>query len=213
MVRDQLLRGLRLLLADRGALLEPPGGGAEVEGADVELVDDERPAGLDQLAEPAAGLLERLDVVEGDDRDRGRERGRGLVEIGEGDGADVVAVRLRVDRHHVIAVRPERAGEAAGAGADLEHARGRGGQVRADEGPQVDGRHPGIFPALYCCRSRRRAGPSAWPPRSTGSNRSPCCSTRCSASRLPKSRGRTFSPSSSQRSGVETGAPSFGRTE
>ena len=36
---------------------------------------------------------------------------------------------------------------------------------------------------------------------------------RASASRMPKSRGRTSSVSSSQRSGVETGAPGFGRTE
>ena len=62
-------------------------------------------------------------------------------------------------------------------------------------------------------RNRRSAGPSACPPFSTGSNRSPCRSTRSSASRIPKSRGRTFSPSSSQRSGVDTGAPGFGRTE
>ena len=55
--------------------------------------------------------------------------------------------------------------------------------------------------------------PSAWPPASTGSNRSPCCSTRSSASRIPKRRGVTSSVSSSQRSGVETGAPGFGRTE
>src|SRR5213078_3140327 len=65
----------------------------------------------------------------------------------------------------------------------------------------------------FHARSERKAGPSACPPRSTGSKRSPCFSTRASASRLPKSRGRTFSPSSSQRRGVETGAPGFGRTE
>ena len=62
-------------------------------------------------------------------------------------------------------------------------------------------------------RSERSAGPNACPPRSTGSNRSPCFSIRARASRIPKSRGRTFSPSSSQRSGVDTGAPGFGRTE
>ena len=62
-------------------------------------------------------------------------------------------------------------------------------------------------------RRDRSAGPSACPPCRTGSNRSPCFSTRSSASRMPKSRGRTFGPSSSQRSGVETGAPGFGRTE
>jgi hypothetical protein len=62
-------------------------------------------------------------------------------------------------------------------------------------------------------RSWRNAALSAWPPWSTGSKRSPCRSTRSSASRMPKSRGRTFSPSSSQRNGVDTGAPGFGRTE
>ena len=62
-------------------------------------------------------------------------------------------------------------------------------------------------------RTFRSAGASACPPCRTGSNRSPCFSTRSSASRMPKSRGRTFGPSSSQRSGVETGAPGFGRTE
>ena len=81
-------------------------------------------------------------MVEGDDRDRGRERACGLVEVGERDGTDVLAVRLRVDRQYVVAGRAERAGEAAGARADLEHARGRLGQVRADEGPQLGGRHP-----------------------------------------------------------------------
>ena len=53
-VCDELLGRLRLLLAERPPLPEPPGGGADVEGADVELVDDERAARLDQLAEPAA---------------------------------------------------------------------------------------------------------------------------------------------------------------
>ena len=85
-VRDELLGGLWLRLAGRGALFEPPGSGGNVEDADVELVDDESPARLDQLPEPVAGLLERVDVVEGDDGDCGRERARGLVEIGEGDG-------------------------------------------------------------------------------------------------------------------------------
>ena len=48
---------------------------------------------------------------------------------------------------------------------------------------------------------------------STGSKRSPCSATRCSATCIGKSRGRTSSVSSSQRSGVDTGAPGFGRTE
>jgi hypothetical protein len=60
-------------------------------------------------------------VVERDDGDRRRERARGLVEIGERDGTDVVALGLQ----HVAADRAERAGEAARTRADLEHARGR----------------------------------------------------------------------------------------
>jgi hypothetical protein len=75
---DELRGGLRLRHADSPALLEPPGGGVEVEPADVELVDGQRPSRRDQLAEPTAGILERVDVVEGDDRDRGRERLGGL---------------------------------------------------------------------------------------------------------------------------------------
>jgi hypothetical protein len=62
-------------------------------------------------------------------------------------------------------------------------------------------------------RRARKAGPSVWPPRRTGSKRSPCSSTRSRVCRMPTSRGRTFSPSSSHRSGVDTGAPGFGRTE
>src|SRR4051812_39781208 len=46
----------------------------------------------------------------------------------------------------------------------------------------------------------------------TVANRSPCCSIRCSATSIVKSRGRTAGVSSSQRSGVDTGAPGFGRT-
>jgi hypothetical protein len=75
---DELRGGPRLRLADSAALLEPPGGGVEVEPADVEPVDDQPPSRRDQLAEPTAGILERVDVVEGDDRDRGRERLGGL---------------------------------------------------------------------------------------------------------------------------------------
>ena len=71
-----------------------------------------------------------------------------------------------------------------------------------------------ITTALFTPRAESEApGPVPDRLRSTGSNRSPCFSIRARASRIPKSRGRTFSPSSSQRSGVETGAPGFGRTE
>src|SRR6476620_9927687 len=152
MLRDELLGRLGPRLAERPSLLEPPGRGANVEGADIELVDDQRPAWLDQLAEPPAGLLERVYVVEGDDRDRGRERTGGLVQVGQRDFADVVARRLRVDRQHVVADLAKRAGKGARSGADFEHARGRLRQVRANEGSQVRGRHPGYFFAFLACR-------------------------------------------------------------
>src|SRR5439155_12624462 len=48
---------------------------------------------------------------------------------------------------------------------------------------------------------------------STGTKRSPCSSMRRSASSVPKSRGRMPGVSSSQRNGVDTGAPGLGRTE
>ena len=56
-------------------------------------------------------------------------------------------------------------------------------------------------------RSAFSAGPSRCDACSTGSNRSPCSAMRSSATAIGKSRGRTSSVSSSQRSGVETGAP------
>ena len=57
------------------------------------------------------------------------------------------------------------------------------------------------------------AGASGRGSSSTGTKRSPCSSILCSASAIPKSRGRSPGFSSSQRSGVDTGAPGFGRTE
>ena len=62
-------------------------------------------------------------------------------------------------------------------------------------------------------RSERSAGPNAWPSPEHGLEQVAVLSIRSSASRIPKSRGRTSSLSSSQRSGVDTGAPGFGRTE
>ena len=48
---------------------------------------------------------------------------------------------------------------------------------------------------------------------STPSNRSPCRSTRSSTASIVNAAGSSDGLTSSQRSGVETGAPSFGRTE
>jgi hypothetical protein len=62
-------------------------------------------------------------------------------------------------------------------------------------------------------RRERSAAASDCRAFSTPSNRSPCCSTRPSATSIVKSRGSRSSVTSSQRSGVETGAPALGRTE
>jgi hypothetical protein len=61
----------------RAALLEPPTKRQRCQRADGELVEEERPARLDQLSESAAGIVERGRVVERDDGDRRRERARG----------------------------------------------------------------------------------------------------------------------------------------
>ena len=49
-------------------LAQPPAGSARVERRDVELVDRQHGAGLEQLREPAYGFLQRLNVVERGDR-------------------------------------------------------------------------------------------------------------------------------------------------
>ena len=64
MLVDQLSRGLLLRLAEGSSLLQPPFGSTDIERSDVELVDDERPARPDELTEPVARLVERIDVVE-----------------------------------------------------------------------------------------------------------------------------------------------------
>ena len=87
--------------------------------------------------------------------------------------------------------------------ASCEHERRAGGRDRRDRDPVDRDDH----------RSAFNAGPSRCDAWSTGSNRSPCSAMRSSATAIGKSLGRTSSVSSSQRSGVETGAPGFGRTE
>ena len=62
-------------------------------------------------------------------------------------------------------------------------------------------------------RSAFSAGPSAWPPRSTGSYRSPWPFDPLERLAHPEVARPHLRVSSSQRSGVETGAPGFGRTE
>src|SRR5205823_12228940 len=86
---------------------------------------------------------------------------------------------------------------------DRQHERGGRGDDRRDGNP-IGGDHP---------RSAFNAGPSACFACNTGSKRSPCFATRSSATAIVKSRGRTSSVSSDHRSGVDTGAPGFGRAE
>ncbi len=62
-------------------------------------------------------------------------------------------------------------------------------------------------------RSDAKAGPSRCRVVKTPSNRSPCWSIRPSATSIENSRGSSPSFTSSQRSGVDTGAPGCGRTE
>src|SRR5262249_45947042 len=71
----------------------------------------------------------------------------------------------------------------------------------------------GLAHAFETSRSNlAAAAPRGRASSSTGPNRSPRRSIRSSATSMPKSRGRTSGVSSSQWSGVETGAPGFGRT-
>jgi hypothetical protein len=104
---DQLLRR---------ALVEPP---------HIELVDDERTPSTQHLSDAPAGFLERLDVMQ-------REHGYGrveachrLIDLMERDGAHVGDLRRGIDRDHLVARSRQCRGQLAGAGADLEHARGR----------------------------------------------------------------------------------------
>ena len=65
--------------------------------------------------------------------------------------------------------------------------------------------------ARYC--SLRRAALSDCLSCSTPSNRSPCSATRRRTASIVNAAGSSSSSTSSQRSGVETGAPGLGRTE
>ena len=62
-------------------------------------------------------------------------------------------------------------------------------------------------------RSARSAEPSDCPPSSTRANRSPSFATRSSTASIVNASGSSPGRTSSQRSGVETGAPDRGRTE
>ena len=62
-------------------------------------------------------------------------------------------------------------------------------------------------------RTDSSAAVSDWRPCSTGSKRSPCFSIRSRTTSIVKLAGSSLSFTSSHRSGVETGAPSRGRTE
>ena len=131
-LRDQLRRVVRV-----PAVCDPPGRGAIVDRLDVELVDHQRPAGGDELGQSRERPLERLDVVQGDDGDRGVEAPRRLVEVEQRRRAHVLRLRLGVDGEHVVAVPGERRGQLAVACADLQHAGGRRRERSAHEGDDV----------------------------------------------------------------------------
>jgi hypothetical protein len=123
---DKLVGGVVLACSKCVPLVEPPSGSTPVEGGDIELVDQKRSAGHEDLSEPPARLGKRVDVVKGDDRDRGVERLRRLIEAVERDGSHVRAGWRGIDRDHVVASDGERAGEVTATGADLENTRRRG---------------------------------------------------------------------------------------
>src|SRR5436190_204118 len=66
-------------------------GGAQVTAGDCLFLDCAQRVAEVPAVEPGAAQR-RADVVERDDRDGGRERARGLVQLGERDRADVVAL-------------------------------------------------------------------------------------------------------------------------
>ena len=88
--------------------------------------------------------LERLDVVERQDRDGGVEASLALLEVEQRDGSHARVRGARgVDRDDLVAGAGQLGGELALPRADLEDARGRSGQRRADEREHVGGAHHG----------------------------------------------------------------------
>src|SRR3954453_21277493 len=78
-------------------VVEPPLGCRLGQALDVELVEDQGPAGAHELGQAAAGVPQRVDVVQGDHAD-GRVEARGrLQDLVQRDGADAGRGGLRVD--------------------------------------------------------------------------------------------------------------------
>ena len=78
-----------------------------------------------------------MHVVQRADRDRGLERSRLGLEVGERDAVDVPAARLGIDRGDDVAGRRQRRRQLPLAGADLQHPARGWRQVRAHEGEDV----------------------------------------------------------------------------
>jgi hypothetical protein len=139
------------------AAIQPPASGGFVVGRDVELVDDERRVRREQSGKALARLRQRLDMVQRHDSDRRGERPVRLVELVQGDRADVGTIRGGVDRHDVVARGGQGGRQLAVARADLEHAGGRPRQRGAHERVDVGGQHRCIVLNLsrvvgYCLR-------------------------------------------------------------
>jgi hypothetical protein len=123
--------------SERAPLSQPPLGGPPVEGGDVELVHHQHAAGLEQLREALEGSLERLDVVERGDGERRGERAGRLCQLVQRDRTNICTARRRVDREHGVSGLRKRTRKRAVTGANLEQARRRRRQVRADESQQI----------------------------------------------------------------------------
>lgn len=137
--RNQAERVLVLLATERAALTKPPGGGALIDAGGVDLIDHQPPGGREQAREVRAGGLERLDMVQGHDRQRGVEMAIHLKQCPAFDMAAVLGDR--VDRCDLVASGFEHRGELSIAGADLEHVSGRRGEGGSNKRQQISGEH------------------------------------------------------------------------
>ena len=125
------------------ALVEVPAGGVVVEAFPSVLVDDDPPAGAQQLRHLGDRAIEVMDVMERADGDEGIER-LGVGEVLERNGLEDVALRgVRVDRGDGEAAVCEGSRQVAAAAPDLEDTGRPCWEVLLDEGLQVHhGKHP-----------------------------------------------------------------------
>jgi len=120
MLANELIGCGVFVCTERTSLFQPPRCSAQVKSGDVELVDEQRSLGLEDFGQPFERRVERLDVVERQDRKRGIEGRRGLIELVQPAGSDVGATRIRVNRDHLVARLGKGAGQLAITGADLQ---------------------------------------------------------------------------------------------